>query len=83
MLEHVGETEVAVDVTLINDCEELKWGIEQSVLDFASIQAKENIPLRGAPNSNQLQKNGIMFSWLSDTLLTSSDLVITKENKIN
>lgn len=48
MLQHVGEHKVAVDVTLINDCEVLKWDIEQSVLDFASIQAK-NYVFKGSP----------------------------------
>lgn len=41
------------------------------------------MPLRVVSNSNQLPKNGIMFSWLSGTLLTNSDLVITKEKEIN
>lgn len=41
------------------------------------------MPLRVVPNSNELQKNDIMFSCLSGTLLTNPDLIITKEKEIN
>lgn len=55
MLQHVGEHKVVVGVTLINDCEVLKWDIEQSVLDFASIQAKK-YAFKGSPKFQSAPK---------------------------